>query len=139
MKSPPRRQSQDLPTSSEDVHVQTGTDAENVPDLVPVDPLRGVRSGSGTTKAKSTEMEFSRLKNLVPSIAKKSTVSKLDVILEAIRYIDELQDQLYEQVQERKINPALAVNLLLAGGKENTININTSVIKNNTELSGSQH
>ena len=90
------------------------------------DPLRGVQKTA--QKAKSTELEFSRLKNLVPSIAKKDSVSKLDVILEAIRYIDQLQDQLYEQVQERRLNPALAVNLLL-NGKENTLNLNLSNVK----------
>ncbi len=60
------------------------------------DALRGVQTESKDSSM--TEMEFSRLKNLVPSISKKTTVSKLDVILEAIRYIDHLQDQLLDQV-----------------------------------------
>lgn len=82
------------------------------------DPLRGVSEGSGTgSKAKSTEVEFSRLKNLVPSISKKQSVSKLDVILEAIRYIDQLQDQLIEQIQDQRLHPGAAADLLL--GKEN--------------------
>lgn len=71
-----------------------------------------------------TEMEFSRLKNLVPSISKKTTVSKLDVILEAIRYIDHLQDQLLDQIAEKRICPKLAADLLV--GKENK---NTDFIK----------
>ena len=92
----------------------------NPDDAVSADPLRGVRSSSGVNKAKSTEVEFSRLKNLVPSIAKKGTVSKLDVILEAIRYIDQLQDQLIEQIQDQRLHPAVAADLLI--GKENTNN-----------------
>merc|ERR1712242_128584 len=78
------------------------------------DPLRGVSAGSGISKdRKSTEVEFSRLKNLVPSISKKNTVSKLDVILEAIRYIDQLQDQLIEQIQDQRLHPAVAADLLI--------------------------
>lgn len=111
MKSPPR------PLKAE-------TDEENlnpeemVTNHPPVDPLRGVRaSGGGVNKAKSTAIEFTRLKTLVPSISKKESVSKLDVILEAIRYIDQLQDQLLEQIQDRKLHPSAAAELLM--GKEN--------------------
>ena len=45
-------------------------------------------------------MEFGRLKSLVPAISRKQSVSKLDVILEAIRYIDQLQDQLVSQIAD---------------------------------------
>jgi len=116
------------------------------------DSLRGVQTESKDSSM--TELEFSRLKNLVPSISKKTTVSKLDVILEAIRYIDQLQDQLLDQVKdfilhfdtswkkkvffsnwkqffflkfqiaEKRICPKLAVDLLV--GKENK---NTDFIK----------
>lgn len=90
------------------------------------DPLRGVRSadhpsggdGKITKKSKDcVDTEFSRLKNLVPAISRKSTVSKLDVILEAIRYIDSLQDQLVDQIAENRISLS-ATSLLV--GKENT-------------------
>lgn len=77
------------------------------------DPLRGVQ------KAKETDVEFGRLKHLVPTIAKKQSVSKLDVILEAIRYIDQLQDQLIDQIADNKVNASSAA-LLVKGGKENT-------------------
>lgn len=113
MKSPPRAHSE-----AEDENINP---EDSVTGSVP-DPLRGVRTtpgSGGVTKAKSTEVEFSRLKNLVPSISKKQSVSKLDVILEAIRYIDQLQDQLVEQIQEQRLHPAAAADLLL-GGKENT-------------------
>lgn len=95
------------------------------------DPLRGVSaptastgaSSSGrVTKEKETEVEFSRLKNLVPAISKKNTVSKLDVILEAIRYIDQLQDQLVDQIAENRIPDVLSASAMLAArsGKENS-------------------
>lgn len=95
------------------------------------DPLRGVQSGSGVEKesASSTAVEFQRLKNLVPSISRKTTVSKLDVILEAIRYIDQLQDQLLDQIAEKRLNPQIAADLLV--GKENT---NTEVLDRLNEL-----
>ena len=91
----------------------------------PADPLRGVRSAPdapsagkrGGNKSKDcVDTEFSRLKNLVPSISKKTTVSKLDVILEAIRYIDSLQDQLIDHIAENKVSVAASALLV---GKEN--------------------
>merc|ERR1712045_365679 len=112
MKSPPRP----IKAEADEENLNPEEVVTNQP---PVDPLRGVRaSGGGINKAKSTEVEFSRLKTLVPSISKKQAVSKLDVILEAIRYIDELQDQLLEQIQDRRLHPAAAAELLM--GKENT-------------------
>ena len=112
MKSPPR------PVKAE-ADEENLNPEEVVTNAPPVDPLRGVRaSGGGVNKTKSTEVEFSRLKTLVPSISKKQAVTKLDVILEAIRYIDELQDQLLEQIQDRRLHPAAAAELLM--GKENT-------------------
>merc|ERR1712184_52426 len=112
MKSPPRS----IKAEADEENLNPEEVVTNQP---PVDPLRGVRaSGGGINKAKSTEVEFSRLKTLVPSISKKQAVSKLDVILEAIRYIDELQDQLLEQIQDRILHPAAAAELLM--GKENT-------------------
>ena len=95
------------------------------------DPLRRVQSGSGVdkdespspTSSSSTAVDFQRLKNLVPSISRKTTVSKLDVILEAIRYIDQLQDQLLDQIAEKRLNPQIAADLLV--GKENT---NTEIL-----------
>jgi hypothetical protein len=90
------------------------------------DPLRGVQAGSGSVEKEttsSTAVEFARLKHLVPSISRKTTVSKLDVILEAIRYIDQLQDQLLDQIAEKRLNPQIAADFLV--GKENT---NTSEI-----------
>jgi len=105
-------------------------DTENVSSEVsspaPADPLRGVSAASGVSK-KSTELEFSRLKNLVPAISKKNAVSKLDVILEAIRYIDQLQGQLVEQIQEQRLHPSVASEFLTGLGKENQTNTSTAL------------
>ena len=100
IKSSPSRESSTSPSSSPD-------------------PLRGVQAGSGIEKESTTAVEFARLKNLVPSISRKTTVSKLDVILEAIRYIDQLQDQLLDQIAEKRLNPQIAAEFLVVG-KENT-------------------
>lgn len=77
------------------------------------DPLRGVQHSLIGKATKETEIEFSHLKSLVPTISKKQSVSKLDVILEAIRYIDQLQDQLMEQMGASERHQHLLV------GKEN--------------------
>lgn len=47
---------------------------------------------------RNTRAEFRRLKTIVPSIQRKDRVSKLDIILEAIKYIDDLQDQLFDRL-----------------------------------------
>lgn len=44
-----------------------------------------------------TRNEFKRLKTILPSIQRKENVSNLDIILEAIKYIDDLQDQLIDR------------------------------------------
>ena len=117
MKSPPRP-IEDTENASSDVSP-----------TAPADPLRGVTAGSGIGKdgRKSTEIEFSRLKNLVPAISKKQAVSKLDVILEAIRYIDQLQGQLVEQIQEQRLHPSVASEFLTGLGKENQTNTSTAL------------
>jgi len=81
------------------------------------DPLRGVQKGSSS---KEMEMEFSRLKSLLPVVCAKGQVSKLDVILEAIRYIDQLQEQLVDRVQEGRLDAGQLAQLASRGGKENT-------------------
>ena len=47
---------------------------------------------------RNTRAEFKRLKTILPSIKRKENVSKLDIILEAIKYIDDLQDQLFDRL-----------------------------------------
>ena len=46
----------------------------------------------------NTKAEFRRLKTILPSIQTKENVSRLDIILEAIKYIDDLQDQLVDRL-----------------------------------------
>merc|ERR1712062_947797 len=47
---------------------------------------------------RNTRAEFKRLKTILPSIKRKENVSKLDIILESIKYIDDLQDQLFDRL-----------------------------------------
>jgi len=49
------------------------------------------------------EEELSRLKSLVPSITVKENVTQLDIILEAIRYIDSLKHRLVEKIETGEI------------------------------------
>ena len=51
---------------------------------------KGGSSRSRLAKAES----YWRLKKLLPSISRKDNISKLDVVLEAISYIQRLQDDL---------------------------------------------
>ena len=98
-------------------------DATSTTASTAADPLRGVSSAdaSRVARSKETEMEFSRLKKLVPAISKKQSVSKLDVILEAIRYIDQLQDQLVDQLSSEDLVAATRMTSVAAAGKENAV------------------
>ena len=44
-----------------------------------------------------------RLKELVPSVSAKDNVTQLDIILEAIRYIDSLQNRLADKIENGEI------------------------------------
>ena len=57
-----------------------------------------MRASPDSTNQKNTKAEFKRLKTILPSIRRKDNVSKLDIILEAIKYIDDLQDQLFDRL-----------------------------------------
>lgn len=98
-------------------------EAQSATAAAAADPLRGVSSAdaSRVARSKETEMEFSRLKKLVPAISKKQSVSKLDVILEAIRYIDQLQDQLVDQLSSEDLVAATRMTSAAAEGKENAV------------------
>ena len=98
-------------------------EAQSATAAAAADPLRGVSSAdaSRVARSKETEVEFSRLKKLVPAISKKQSVSKLDVILEAIRYIDQLQDQLVDQLSSEDLVAATRMTSVAAEGKENAV------------------
>merc|ERR1711936_172803 len=49
--------------------------------------------------------DMSRLKDLVPNITGKDNVTQLDIILEAIRYIDSLQNKLADKIESGEIVP----------------------------------
>ena len=48
---------------------------------------------------------FFRLQGLIPSITSKDNVTQLDIILEAIRYIDSLQNKLADKIDSGEIVP----------------------------------
>merc|ERR1711874_629261 len=50
-------------------------------------------------------VDLLRLQDLIPSVAAKDNVTHLDIILEAIRYIDSLQDKLADKIEKGEIVP----------------------------------
>merc|ERR1712025_287310 len=50
-------------------------------------------------------VDLIRLQELIPSVAAKNNVTHLDIILEAIRYIDSLQDKLADKIERGEIVP----------------------------------
>ena len=62
--------------------------------------LRRTKAGSKGSDSRNTRAEFKRLKTILPSIRRKENVSKLDIILEAIKYIDDLTEQLEHRLED---------------------------------------
>merc|ERR1712218_620167 len=60
--------------------------------------LRRTKMTRTAPQLRNTRAEFKRLKTILPTIRRKENVSKLDIILEAIKYIDDLQDQLFDRL-----------------------------------------
>merc|ERR1712223_2083771 len=60
-------------------------------------------SDSGTSDEEPEENDLNRLKELVPSVSAKDNVTQLDIILEAIRYIDSLQNRLADKIENGEI------------------------------------
>eukprot|EP00092_Neocalanus_flemingeri_P091309 GFUD01115736.1.p1 GENE.GFUD01115736.1~~GFUD01115736.1.p1 ORF type:complete len:121 (+),score=59.99 GFUD01115736.1:46-408(+) len=54
-------------------------------------------------------LDMLRLKDLIPSITAKDNITQLDIILEAIRYIDSLQNKLADKIDTGEIVPIQVV------------------------------
>merc|ERR1711909_224269 len=50
-------------------------------------------------------VDLIRLQEIIPSVAAKDNVTHLDIILEAIRYIDSLQDKLADKIERGEVVP----------------------------------
>merc|ERR1712013_638034 len=50
-------------------------------------------------------VRLERLQEMIPSVAAKDNVAHLDIILEAIRYIDSLRDKLADKIERGEIVP----------------------------------
>ena len=60
---------------------------------------------------------------MVPSVAAKENVTQLDVILEAIRYIDNLQTRLIQKIEHGEVIPVVM----------NTAEMEDSILNRNSE------
>merc|ERR1712050_22864 len=80
---------------------KNGTDTENgdIADRLEND------SETDEESEESETVDLSRLQELIPSVAAKDNVTHLDIILEAIRYIDSLQDKLADKIERGEIVP----------------------------------
>merc|ERR1712126_86053 len=61
-------------------------------------PRRSSEPESDTEDERDEEVNMSKLKSLIPQINIKDNVTQLDVILEAIRYIDSLKEKLCDKI-----------------------------------------
>merc|ERR1712179_236603 len=58
------------------------------------DRIEGEEEEVSIEEHKTEKKELSRLQKLIPTVSIKDNVTQLDIILEAIRYIDTLRDKL---------------------------------------------
>lgn len=57
-------------------------------------------------QSRMTKEEYLRLKNMVPAVATQARVSKVQVIEEAIKYIDSLHIALFQRLQQQMASNA---------------------------------
>ena len=50
------------------------------------------------------QLLFFRLKEVIPSVCAKDNVTQLDIILEAIRYIDSLKNRLADRIENGEVD-----------------------------------
>ena len=94
------------------------------------------RSNTKIAAMKNTKAEFKRLKTILPSIRRKEKVSKLDIILEAIKYIDDLQDQLFDRLTG---SPSQREAALLALTEQDMERSHRSILARAATLGGNDH
>jgi hypothetical protein len=58
-----------------------------------------LESKTKVVKKDSTKVELKKLKSLLPTLKQKSSSSPIEIVLETIRYIRELEDQLIDRFQ----------------------------------------
>ena len=54
---------------------------------------------SSLRKANTTKMELKKLKSILPQLKQKPTSTPIEIVLETIRYIRQLEEQLIDQFQ----------------------------------------
>eukprot|EP00092_Neocalanus_flemingeri_P078985 GFUD01098355.1.p1 GENE.GFUD01098355.1~~GFUD01098355.1.p1 ORF type:complete len:119 (+),score=51.61 GFUD01098355.1:85-441(+) len=64
-----------------------------------------LHNGKESLDGEPEAIDLSRLKDLIPSITAKDNITQLDIILEAIRYIDSLQNKLADKIDTGEIVP----------------------------------
>ena len=71
-----------------------------------------------------------RLKGLIPSLCRKEDVSQLDVVLEAIRYIDTLRDKLIDIIADSTVTSTITntVNSNINSSTFNPSHINSTIL-----------
>merc|ERR1711992_427149 len=63
---------------------------------------RVLKKYQGVARRRAAAQSYKRLKKLVPTIKSKENISKLDVVLEAISYIQSLQGNLEQGLTSRQ-------------------------------------
>merc|ERR1719483_1133212 len=63
-----------------------------------IDRLAFIESETTSTPKESEEVEFDKLQSMLPYLTSKST-TQLDIVLEAITYINMLQNKLLQNIQ----------------------------------------
>merc|ERR1711892_1141955 len=72
-----------------------------------IDRLTFIESETTNKPTENEEVEFDKLQSMLPYLTSKST-TQLDIVLEAITYINMLQDKLLQNIQVRIIESKYA-------------------------------
>jgi len=92
----------DIPEDNEVVdNHENGIDVNGRQDRVSTDSRN--TTASENSDEEPEENDLIRLKELIPSVSAKDNVTQLDIILEAIRYIDNLKNKLADKLENGEI------------------------------------
>lgn len=85
-------------------------------------------SRTSSHKVNMTKMELKKLKSILPTLKQKRTSTPIEIVLETIRYIRQLEDQLVDQFQMDISNSTSQASLLNSSTSSNDSCLSTPSI-----------
>ncbi|CAF0831371.1 unnamed protein product [Didymodactylos carnosus] len=83
-------------------------------------------TASSSSTSNLTKKELKKLKSLLPTLKRKSSSSPIEIVMETIRYIRELEEQLIDRFMETDLNTSNVNSIIHQTGNNQSDNSDTS-------------